>query len=214
MNLIEIKEKLYECDNIIFRNYCIPHRNMIERMLMIGAFLVPIIWLILGLTLNDWLIWELYKSAGGTGILLVLLILIVSPLADITKLKTLLFLKTMRRPFGICSGLLIGIHGLHYSDSLIYIIQYWEWSLLNIGILFGSLWATTMLMLTLTSNNVSQKFFGKKWKTIQQGAYFALLFGVIHATLLSKEWDLLFFGLVYIILKGFVIYKKHATKSA
>ncbi|MCA9378481.1 hypothetical protein KC711_06420 [Candidatus Peregrinibacteria bacterium] len=71
-----------------------------------------------------------------------------------------------------------------------------------------------MLVLTLTSNNISQKFFGKKWKIIQQGAYFALLFGITHAILIAQEWDLLFFGLVYIILKGFVIYKKHATKSA
>ena len=71
-----------------------------------------------------------------------------------------------------------------------------------------------MLIIPFTSNNAYKKFFRKKWKTIQQGAYFAILFGVIHATLLSKEWDLLFFGLVYIILKGFVIYKKHATKSA
>lgn len=213
MNLTQAKERLNECDNLIFRRYLIPYRNKIESILMVNAFMIPIIWLILGIILNDWITWELYKSAGSTGLTLVLLILILSPLAEITKLKTLLFLKTMRRPFGICSGLLIGIHGLHYSDSLVYAIQYWEVSLLNIGILFGSLWATIMLMLTVTSNNLSQKFLGRKWKIIQQGAYLALLFGVIHAILLSQEWDLLFFGLIYIILKGFVIYKKHAPKS-
>lgn len=214
MNLLQIKETLYEYDSKIFRYYLTPYRNTIESMLMVGAFLVPITWFILGLTLNDGLIWELYKSAGSAGLLMVLMILLVSPLAEVTKLKTLLFLKTMRRPFGICSGLLISIHGLHYIDSVAYVLQYWEFSRPNIGILFWSLWATIMLVLTLTSNNISQKFFGKKWKIIQQSAYFALLFGVIHAILIAEEWDLLFLGLSYIVIKGFVIYKKHATKSA
>ena len=213
LSFSNLQEKFNSYDTQIMKRILLPYRKNIELTLLILAFLIPIIWFFFGINQDSKNAGEIFKSAGSGGLYLIFLLLLISPLAELTKSKVLLFFKTMRRPFGICSGLLIGIHAIHYVDYLFWAVMNWEFTLYSTALLSGCIGSIILITLTLTSNNLSQKMLGKKWKLIQQWSYYALLFWLIHAILITQDWSYIILGCIYLWAKWFLMYKKYAPKS-
>lgn len=131
---------------------------------------------------------------------LLITILLMRPLGDVFSWKFLLRKLIYRKHLGIVCGLAALLHVTIYligSDLLsVYFTSSSFWSFEN---LFG--WGNVALLAMLppffTSNKLSQKFFKKHWKTLQQFSYPAFIFTGIHVAFARAEWTL---GLVPVFI--------------
>lgn len=151
---------------------------------------------------------------GGASLILTLLLLTLSPLSGLTLSRTLLSLMTLRRGLGILAAVMAIIHGVGYIDMGSLGVFESGVTPLSIGIGSGSIALTLMTLLLLTSNNLSQKLLKKNWKRIQQLSYIALIFAVIHAVMMSREYGLIALSLIYAGLKIAHLVKNHTKKHA
>lgn len=146
----------------------------------IAFVIVPIILSIAYTNGND----HLYKERGSLSLNLLYVILFVKPIIVILGYKWLNQLIPYRRQLGMISFRLALFHtiGLIIAKNLWNISAYltnprsnylFIWSIAMIG----------MLILALTSNFWSIKFFGKNWKKIQRLAYPTLFLGKLHGDL-------------------------------
>lgn len=123
-------------------------------------------------------------------------------------------MMTLRRGAGILTALMAIIHGVGYIDMGSLAVFAGGISALSIGIGSGSIALTLMTLLLLTSNNLSQKLLKKQWKTIQRLSYGALLFAVLHAVMMSREYGLVVLSVIYIGLKIAHLITTHTAKHA
>ncbi|MBU4216307.1 ferric reductase-like transmembrane domain-containing protein [Candidatus Parcubacteria bacterium] len=123
--------------------------------------------------------------------ILLIIILVSRPLAEITKNKILFRVLRYRKQLGVICGLAAIVHVLFFllGSGLagIYFLDAEFWSLQNFyG--WGSLAVVAMLFPLLTSNNFSLHFFGKYWKKIQRGTYLVFIATAIHIAMVKDEW--------------------------
>ncbi len=133
------------------------------------------------------LVFRQYGELAGN---LLIVLLFLSPLSRIFRMRVLLQLMGLRRELGILMGYLALVHGLGF------LIQLGDFSLLipptdpvlaNFFLPFGLIGLFLIFPLLLTSNSISVKFFGVFWKKIHYLVYPAFFFIVLHRMLAGVD---------------------------
>lgn len=152
-----------------------------------------ILWLLLAVPavpfVNNWVGSELYLPeilyrTGVISVQLLVLTLVITPIAKLLKMQGVgmgvsrWFLQR-RRNFGVASFAYAFLH------MLIYLLENNDWQIIwreAVSIEYGSGWLAMIVMLPLamTSNNFSMKLLGKRWKKLQQFAYFVAAATFLH----------------------------------
>ena len=154
---------------------------------------------------DNWTIFhELFKSTGGLGFFLLLLIMFIKPVYVINekyfKIKIFSsisrFILLMRKELWVILFYLVLIHTFSYFFSR----YHWQWMETGVIIWFISLFF--LWLAAITSNLFSVKFFWKSWKTIQISSYYWLIFWVAHIWF-YWEPSLLMLSFLYLGLKIF-----------
>lgn len=133
------------------------------------------------------LVFRQYGELSGN---LLIILLFLSPLSKIFRMRLLLQLMGLRRELGILMGYLALVHGLGF------LIQFGDFSLLippadpvlaNFFLPFGFIGLFLIVPLLLTSNSISVTFFGVFWKKIHYLVYPAFFFIVLHRMLSGED---------------------------
>ncbi|MEP7162349.1 MAG: ferric reductase-like transmembrane domain-containing protein [Candidatus Moraniibacteriota bacterium] len=138
------------------------------------------------LTLFGLLFPEYRRSFGEQGLNLLFVILFLSPLSKIFRMRFLFLLMGFRRQLGILFAYLIIIHGVGFLiDPMWYaliIAPYLPGNIFGIEsrILFGIVAFFLTLPLLLTSNEFSNRILGKNWKRLHRIVYVLFAFAVFH----------------------------------
>lgn len=158
---------------------------------------------------------EFYAELGGYAWYLVMLILFLTPFAQITNLKLLKTLKAWSRELGVASFWLF----LFHAAGLIYHYQLTELSYFTNPkdmLFWGATAGIGMLILGLTSNNFSVRLLKKNWKRIQRISILVLFLAAVHINLAeygTPTGAFILFG-IYLILRGLGYYLTLKRKKA
>lgn len=144
---------------------------------------------------------ELFRKFGELAEWGLIVILFMKPVAFVVPLQFLKRAITYRRQMGVTVFWLATFHGFGYM--YLYGIWLpksflgWENFLLYGGVAMGM-----MLVLGITSNDVSVRFFRSNWKRIQYLAYPTFFFVLLHSSMAKGEFvKIVVFGGAYILLK-------------
>lgn len=150
-----------------------------------------IILVVAHLALFGFLFPEMRKGFGELAANLLIVILFLSPVSKIFRMRILLQLMAIRRELGILMGYLATVHGVGYlldPDWFVFIAQ----PLLSGDIwgndpryIFGILAYTLTLPLLFTSNALAQRLMGTKWKMLHRTVYLMFVFAIIHRFLVK-----------------------------
>ncbi len=126
-----------------------------------------------------------FVELGSWSWILVMLILFVKPLGVIFKSRLLMMVVSLRRELGVAAFWTFLFHGagLIWMDNLVDVNLYLDWR----GYLFwGGVAGVGMILLGVTSNEISVKWLGKNWKRLQYVAYPVLFFATAHKTIAEE----------------------------
>lgn len=162
-------------------DFLVKHIFTVKRSILVVAHL----------SLFGFLFPEMRKDFGELAANLLIVILFISPLSKIFRMRILLHLMMLRRELGIMMGYLATVHGVGYlidPDWFHFIIA----PILNGNIwgdnprfFFGILAYLLTLPLLLTSNALAQKYMGAKWKMLHRTVYLMFAFAIIHRFLMK-----------------------------
>lgn len=162
-------------------DWMIRNVRRIKIILLIGAHA----------TLAGFLFPEMRKDFGEMAANLLILILFLSPLSKIFRMRLLLILMGLRRELGIFMAYLATVHGVGYFLDPAWfdlvVRPYWPDSLFSLDpmILFGIVGYFLTLPLLLTSNTLANRVLGGKgWKRLHRVVYGVFLFVVFHRFLM------------------------------
>lgn len=178
----------------------IPFLKWIRILVYVMAFLSP--FLLTGVRHNE------FASYGWTMLFGVMLI---RPLADfLPDFGILRTLVSMRREFGIFSGILILNHFFGYlvqSDLPIFssFKEGWLWDYRGVCF-WGLIGIIASIPALLSSNNFSMRIFKSHWKTLQKLSYVFFIFGAIHVYLVGEE-DALVYGITVAVFWMLSLFK-------
>lgn len=134
---------------------------------------------------------DMRKEFGELAANLLILILFISPLSKIFRMRLLLQLMMLRRELGIMMGYLATVHAVGYlidPDWYAFIVT----PMLTGNIwgedpryVFGLLAYALTLPLLLTSNALAQKYLGRKWRLLHRTVYLMFAFAIVHRFLVK-----------------------------
>jgi DMSO/TMAO reductase YedYZ heme-binding membrane subunit len=189
-------------------DFLVKHIFAVKRTLLVLAHL----------SLFGFLFPELRKDFGELAANLLIIILFISPLSKIFRMRLLIQLMMLRRELGILMGYLATVHGVGYlidPDWADFIIQ---------PMLAGNIWGNDpryafgllayalTLPLLLTSNALSQRYLGTKWKWLHRSVYLMFAFAIIHRFLVKGTPAFVIFEIV-ILLGSYGLAKLLAWKN-
>lgn len=124
-----------------------------------------------------------FATMGGWAEKLLIFLVFVKPIAIIFKSKFFMRAVTYRRESGVASFWFFLFHaaGLIYVLNLTSITNY-----LVLFMFFGAIAGLGMIILALTSNDTSVKYFKKNWKKIQYITYPTFLLVLAHSGLFEQ----------------------------
>ena len=164
---------------------------------------LPVAWfLYLGFTggLGVEPIRALEHKLGELGLQILLLVLAITPLRRYAGLNLLRF----RRALGLVAFFYITLHLLVWLVLDVQIpAQIWADIVKRPYITIGMLAFVLMIPLALTSNNLSVRRLGKRWRKLHWLTYPAVLLGSLHFVLLAKGFQiepLLYLGATVLLL--------------
>ncbi len=126
---------------------------------------------------------ELRRNFGEMAGTLLIMLLFLSPLSKIFRMKLLLLLMGFRREVGILMGYFAVIHGTLYmlhGYDLQSILSVSGWSFVRLAPLFGLVAMIFLLPLILTSNRISTQTLGIWWRRVHFLVYPAFVLVVLH----------------------------------
>lgn len=135
---------------------------------------------------------ELRKEFGELAANLLIAILFLSPLSKIFRMRLLLQGMMLRRELGIMMGYLATVHGIGYlidPDWFEYIVvpilagNFWGE---DPRYIFGILAYGLTLPLLFTSNALSQRLLGPKWKLLHRTVYLMFVFAILHRFIVKE----------------------------
>lgn len=163
---------------------------------VLGAF--HIAWLFwLGLTggLGVEPIKALEHAYGETGLKLLVVVLAITPLRRFARVNLIKY----RRALGLLTFTYICAHLLVWLVLDVQILsQIWADILKRPYITIGMVGFALMIPLMLTSNNVSIRKLGPKWRQLHKLTYVVAILGAVHFTLLVKGFQIE--PLVYLLI--------------
>ncbi|MFZ1654372.1 MAG: ferric reductase-like transmembrane domain-containing protein [Candidatus Moraniibacteriota bacterium] len=170
------------------------------------------------LSLFGFLFPEMRKDFGELAANLLIVILFISPLSKIFRMRLFVQLMMLRRELGIMMGYLATVHGVGYlidPDWFGFIVR----PLLQGDIwgndpryVFGILAYGLTLPLLLTSNALSQRLLGVKWKLLHRTVYLMFAFAIIHRFLIKGAPALVLFEIA-LLLGSYGLLKALAWKN-
>jgi methionine sulfoxide reductase heme-binding subunit len=150
---------------------------LIKRLLLVTAYV----------SLLGVLFPELRRGFGSLAQAILFLIIFLSPLSKILRMRLLNQLMGLRREFGILMGCFALVHGVAYfidpTSYFLNIAPYLNVRFFSMPPLFsfGVLSLILTLVLFFTSNNFSVRLLGgKKWKILHRVVYLLLLTVLLH----------------------------------
>lgn len=164
-------------------DFLAKHLLLVKRTVLIAAHL----------SLFGFLFPDLRKDFGQMAANVLIIILFLSPLSRIFRMRLLAQLMGIRRELGILMAYLATVHGMGYVLDpgwfSIFIEPYWKTDFLAIEprLLLGILAYALTLPLLLTSNTLAMRFLGgKRWKMLHRLVY-GLFFAAIFHRLLTRS---------------------------
>ncbi len=151
---------------------------------------------------------ELRRNFGEMAGTLLIMLLFLSPLSKIFRMKLLLLLMGFRREVGILMGYFALIHGISYmlrGYDIQNTFSFTRWDFVTFAPLFGFVAMILLIPLILTSNRVSTRVLGIRWKRIHVLVYPAFLLVVLHRLFITsgrQDDSLLLRGLEAVLLLG------------
>lgn len=150
----------------------------------------------------------------------VFFVMIIRPLADIfTKVKWLRPLVILRKGTGVFSASIIISFILAKliidpAGYLVSILTLKYWSMVNYAIL-AHMADLSAIILIITSNNLSKKLLGERWKKIQKLAYVYFYGGALYVYLSFGGGYLLIMMIIVMTLTliAFLVNKERLTKT-
>ena len=159
-------------------DFLTQHLFVIKRAMLIVAHM----------SLFGFLFPELRKEFGQVAASLLMIILFLSPLSRLFRMRLLVQLMGIRRELGILMAYLATVHGLGFLLDpdwfAIFIAPYWQTDVWAIEpqFLFGILAYTLTLPLLFTSNNLAVRFLGgARWKLLHR-----LVYGLFAVTMFHR----------------------------
>ncbi len=145
---------------------------------------------------------DFYGTLGSFSMLLIVVIVFAKPLSQIFSWKIFKYIVAFRRQLGVASFWLALFHGVLYIRLYdLFGIESFVGSN-NTLYLLGLVGLVGIALLGITSNNISVKLLGKKWKTLHRIVY--VLFFVILAHYVVAEGSVfpaVFVGFLFVALK-------------
>lgn len=148
------------------------------------------------------------RKIGEIGFKLLILVLLITPFRDLTKINLIKF----RRAFGLMVFFYICLHFSSYVilDQGLNMNELWVDLVKRPYITLGMISAVLMFFLAITSNNLSIRKLGlRKWKYLHKLIYLIGVGGALHYLLLTKTWQIepIVYCIVIIILLLYRIMK-------
>lgn len=126
---------------------------------------------------------ELRKEFGELAFDILFLLLFLSPLSKIFRMRLLLVLMSYRRQMGILMAYLATVHGLGYLSDPVwsgFVIQGKTFLQIDPRFLFGIGAYFLTLPLLLTSNNLALRLLGRNWKRVHFLVYGVFVLAAFH----------------------------------
>ncbi len=143
---------------------------------------------------------ELEHKLGELGLQVLLVVLAITPLRRLAGVNLLRF----RRALGLVSFFYITLHLLVWLVLDVQIpAQIWADIVKRPYITVGMLAFALMIPLAVTSNNLSVRRLGRRWRKLHWLTYPAVLLGALHFVLLAKGFQiepLLYLGAAVLLL--------------
>lgn len=164
----------------------------IFKIVLTATFFMPIvIWIVLGIQ-GELGAEPIVKINTQSGYIVLILVIVnlwlgVFLALRLSWLKKMKWLIAERRSIGIASGVFVLFHFLTYLGKEAFLPKAWEQIITKKYLTFGISAAFILWLLTLTSNNFSQrKMGGKNWKRLHRFVHFASILIVVHVLLIEK----------------------------
>lgn len=163
----------------------------------------------------------MWRSAFGEWAAnLLIVILFLSPLSRITRMRLLLQLMGLRRQLGILMASLATVHGVGYVRDpewfALFIAPHMPGDFLGIAppLLFGMAAYFLTLPLLFTSNNFATRLLGgRSWKRLHRLVYLLFAFAVLHRFFIrGMDGQLLAFVQALLLLGAYALVKLFAWK--
>ncbi len=148
---------------------------------------------------------------------LLVAILLIRPLAELTGNKEVRFLMRYRKHLGIACGFAALLHVVIYIvGSGLLILYFTDGSFWTFTNLFG--WGNVafiaLMIPFITSNQKSQRYFGRRWKTLQKFVYPAIILTGAHVVYATHSF---IEGVLPVVVWGIIWllawYKKKCKKK-
>lgn len=178
----------------------------LQRVLgYLSFYVLPLV--LVGLSYGNGFDEHFFKELGEPALNLLLFILFLPPFSQITNWTFLRILMGWRREFGVAAFWFFLFHGagMIYSENLTDINTFLDPN----GYLFwGGIAGIGMLILGLTSNDLSVKLLKRNWKRLQLIAIPTLFFAHAHVSIIEYRSlvPTLILVLVYVALRIFGAY--------
>jgi DMSO/TMAO reductase YedYZ heme-binding membrane subunit len=155
------------------------------------ACILPFFYWVAGVFL-EWLGVEPLVKINTQSGYVILVLFIVNLLVGIFKslnwfdIKYYQFLARSRRYLGVICGFYVVLHFVTYLAKESFLPKGWEQIVTKNYLIAGTLAALIIIVLTLTSNNVSVRLLKKKWKTLHNLVHVAFFIILAHVFQIEK----------------------------
>lgn len=155
-----------------------------------------------------------FFEVGEFALYSLILVMFIKPLYVLIPWHFLRKVGTYRREIGLLTFWLFLFHavGLIYLSDLFSLSDFSGW---GNGLFWGAVAGICMIILGVTSNNISTRVLGGNWKRVQYLAYPAFIAALVHAGMASGELtQKLVIAGTYVVLKGAEFWKsKHEVSG-
>ena len=155
------------------------------------ACVLPFVYWVAGVFLN-WLgvepLVKINTQSGYVILILLLVNLIIGAFKSLNwfDIKYYQFLAMSRRYLGISCGFYVILHFVTYLAKESFLPKGWEQIITKNYLIAGTLAAVILLVLTITSNNISVRLLKKKWKFLHNLVHVAFFIMLAHVFQIEK----------------------------
>ncbi len=202
-------EKLFHSMNPVWEVLFRLHDLLSEVLIRFGKEIKWVILIVAHLSIIvGIMVPSLRRSFGEAAGTLLIVLLFLSPLSKIFRMKLLLLLMGFRREVGILMGYFACIHGVGYMMQGLDIQTMFSlpgWNFVRLAPVFGFVAMILLLPLIFTSNRIATRALGIWWKRIHFLVYPAFILVVLHRAFIVAgrgETSLVLRGLEATLLLG------------
>ncbi len=155
------------------------------------AAILPLLFWVIGI-FNEWLgaepLVKINTQSGYVVLIFLLVNLLVGAIHNLQwiNIKWYRFLHMSRRYIGVCCGIYAILHFVTYLAKESFLPKGWEQIVTKNYLIAGSMAASIILVLTLTSNNFSTRLLKNKWKKLHRLVYLAGFIVLFHIFQIEK----------------------------